>query len=89
MIHTLEADNTCSQPAVRSALMTRISCIPINLSQVKELLLEEKNNKGFLITDHLYQHIIDISDKFYILLDGRTHLAKNITDVERLGYARI
>jgi lipopolysaccharide export system ATP-binding protein len=63
--------------------------MPIQIEKVKEMLLEEKGNKGFLITDHLYGHIIDISDKFYILADGRTHLAKNIEDIERLGYARL
>ncbi len=53
------------------------------------MMLEEKDNKGFLITDHLYRHITGISDKFYILADGRTHLARDTEDIERLGYARL
>jgi ABC-type multidrug transport system ATPase subunit len=63
--------------------------MPIQIEKIKEMLQEEKGSKGFLITDHLYRHITDISDKFYILADGRTHLAQNIGDVERLGYARL
>jgi len=61
--------------------------MPIQIDKIKELLLEERANKGFLITDHLYWHITGISDKFYILSDGRTHQAKDIRDIERLGYA--
>jgi ABC-type lipopolysaccharide export system ATPase subunit len=63
--------------------------MPLQIEQIKELMQEEKKNKGFLITDHLYQHIVDVSDKFYILSDGKTHLAKSIGDIERLGYARL
>jgi len=63
--------------------------MPMQIEQIKELMQEEKNNKGFLITDHLYRHIVDVSDKFYILADGKTHLANTIGDIERLGYARV
>jgi ABC-type multidrug transport system ATPase subunit len=63
--------------------------MPAQIETVKEMLVEEKANKGFLITDHLYRHIIDISDKFYILADGRTQLARSMEDIERLGYARL
>ena len=63
--------------------------MPIQIDKIKELLQEESTNKGFLITDHLYRHITDVSDRFYILADGRTHLVKEIEDIERLGYARV
>jgi ABC-type multidrug transport system ATPase subunit len=63
--------------------------MPIQIDKIKELLQEERANKGFLITDHLYRHITDISDKFYILADGRTHLVKETEDIEKLGYARL
>ena len=53
------------------------------------MLLEEKQHKGFLITDHLYRHVTGISDKLYVLTGGKTHLTKSIQDLERLGYARI
>ncbi|MET0394242.1 MAG: ATP-binding cassette domain-containing protein [Chitinophagaceae bacterium] len=62
---------------------------PIQVEKVKELLLEEKANKGFIITDHLYQHIIDACDDLYVLANGRTHLTNSPEDIERLGYARL
>jgi ABC-type multidrug transport system ATPase subunit len=60
--------------------------MPMQIEKVKEMLLEEKKNKGFLLTDHLYLHITDIADSIYILTDGKTHLAKNDADIISLGY---
>lgn len=62
---------------------------PLQIEQVKKFLSEEKENKGLLITDHMYGHIIDICDNMYILVDGKTYIAKESADIERLGYARL
>jgi ABC-type multidrug transport system ATPase subunit len=62
---------------------------PIQVDKIKEFLLEEKVNKGFLITDHMYQHLLDISDSVYLLKDGKTHLTKTIQDLDDLGYVRL
>jgi ABC-type lipopolysaccharide export system ATPase subunit len=62
---------------------------PIQIEKVKMLILEEKENKGLIITDHLFQHIVDISDNLYVLANGKTHLTKSMEDIETLGYARI
>jgi ABC-type lipopolysaccharide export system ATPase subunit len=62
---------------------------PIQIENIKAFLLEEKANKGFLITDHMYTHLLDISDTVYLLKDGRTHLTKTVEDLEDLGYVRI
>ncbi len=61
---------------------------PIQIEKVKELLVEETKNKGLLITDHMYKHIIGISNKIYVLTNGKIFLASNIEDIERLGYAK-
>lgn len=63
--------------------------MPLHVEKIKEQLIEEKQKKGFLITDHLYQNIIDVSDDLYLLKDGKTHIVKNLADIETLGYARI
>ena len=62
---------------------------PIQIDKVKHLLLEEKDQKGFLITDHMYRHIVDICDNLYVLANGKTHLTQSIEDIETLGYARL
>jgi ABC-type multidrug transport system ATPase subunit len=62
---------------------------PIQIEKIKTFLLEEKVNKGFLITDHMYSHLLDISDSVYLLKDGKTHLTKTINDLDDLGYVRL
>ena len=62
---------------------------PIQIEKVKELLKEEKENKGLLITDHLFNHVTGITDSFYVLANGKTHLINNLEEIEALGYARI
>ncbi|MEO6000294.1 MAG: ATP-binding cassette domain-containing protein [Chitinophagaceae bacterium] len=61
---------------------------PIQIEKVKELLVEEKENTGLLITDHLFKHIVDISDNLFVLNNGKTYLTKSVEDIETLGYAR-
>ena len=62
---------------------------PIQIDKIKEFLLEERANKGFLLTDHMYGHLLDISDTVYLLKDGKTHLTKTIQDLDDLGYVRL
>jgi ABC-type multidrug transport system ATPase subunit len=62
---------------------------PLEIENVKALLAEEKVNKGFIITDHIYRDIIDVCDSLYVLKEGRTCLTKSVTDIERFGYARM
>ncbi len=63
--------------------------MPLHVEKLKELLIAEKQEKGLLITDHMYRHVTDIADDLYVLRDGKTFLTRDITDVERLGYARL
>lgn len=62
---------------------------PLQIEKVKELLIEEKSNKGLLITDHMYHHVLEVYDSLYILVDGQTQLSRSTEDIERLGYARV
>lgn len=63
--------------------------MPVHVDTIKEMLNHEKQNKGFIITDHLFRHIVDISDKLYVLKDGKTFLTKSIDDIETLEYAHL
>jgi len=60
---------------------------PLQIEKVKRLLLQEKCNKGILITDHMFKHVMDISDNLYILKDGQTYLTTGPGDIEKHGYA--
>jgi ABC-type multidrug transport system ATPase subunit len=60
--------------------------MPLQIEKIKELLLEEKEKKGFLITDHLHREVTSVSDQLYLLADGATYPVNAKEDLERLGY---
>jgi ABC-type lipopolysaccharide export system ATPase subunit len=62
---------------------------PLQIAKVQTLLVNEKENKGLLITDHMFRHITTISNDLYVLNNGKTYLTKDISDIESLGYARV
>ena len=62
---------------------------PIQIDKVKALIVAEKKNKGLLITDHIFQHVVDLSDRLYVLTNGQTYLTKSVQDIEMMGYARL
>ena len=63
--------------------------MPVHIEKIKELLVLEKKNKGFIITDHLYRQIVDVCDRLYILTNGVLRLTKSVEDIEKFGYARL
>jgi ABC-type multidrug transport system ATPase subunit len=76
-----------SQFALLDEPFTHIS--PLQIERIKKLLITEKENKGFIISDHMFRHITDIADSIYLLNDGKLHLTESSEDIETLGYARI
>ena len=61
---------------------------PLQIEKVKDLLNQYKTRKGLIITDHMFHHIIDISDTLYLLKDGKTNLIRHSEELEELGYAK-
>jgi len=60
--------------------------MPLHVEKIKQILMVEKEKKGFIITDHLFKDCIDISDRFYVLKNGALFRAPSIADIEDLGY---
>lgn len=60
--------------------------MPVHVDILKTIINKEKKNKGVIITDHLYEHVIDICDDLYVISNGKTYLIKNINDLVTLGY---
>lgn len=75
---------TKSQFAMLDEPFSHIS--PVQIDQIKELIVSEKANKGFLITDHMFLHVADIADCIYLLANGKVHLTASMDDLEHLGY---
>lgn len=76
-----------SQFAMLDEPFTHLS--PLQIDKVKEMLLSEKQNKGILLTDHMFRHITGICDNLYLLTNGKTYLTKSIEEIETFGYARL
>jgi len=60
--------------------------MPLHVNTLKKIINKEKENKGVLITDHLYEHVIDICDDLYVILNGKTYFTQNVDDLITLGY---
>ncbi len=63
--------------------------MPLHIEHITKLILQEKQRKGFLITDHLYKQCINLSDIIYLLSAGKSHLIKSINEIEKLDYANL
>ncbi|PCI96231.1 MAG: ABC transporter ATP-binding protein [Flavobacteriales bacterium] len=63
--------------------------MPIHIESIKTLISREKINKGIVLSDHLYEHILDICDDLYVINNGKVHLTSEHKDIEKLGYAKI
>lgn len=59
---------------------------PLHIETVKNLITEEKKKKVIIISDHIYQHIIDTSDVIYLLKNGATKKIKKLTELEDYNY---
>lgn len=62
--------------------------MPVHVESIKRLILREKQNKGVLVTDHLYEHIVDICDSLYLINNGKTYLTKSVHELKTLGYVK-
>lgn len=60
--------------------------MPKHVDSIQKLIVKEKETKGILITDHLYEHVLDISDDLYVLTEGKTQLTNSMEDIVTLGY---
>lgn len=59
---------------------------PIYVEKMKELIREEKTHKGIIVSDHLYDAIIQVSDDLFLLRDGYTFPIQSREDLVKHGY---
>lgn len=59
---------------------------PLHIETIKQMITEEKKTKVIIISDHLYQHIIDASDIIYLLKNGTTKKINQLTELEDYKY---
>lgn len=59
---------------------------PDNIEKIHTLIKEEKTRKGIIVSDHMYESIIGVSDDLYLLRDGYTFPVKCREDLIHHGY---
>ena len=59
---------------------------PLHIEKVKQFIEEEKEHKAIIISDHMYRHIIDMSDDIYLLKNGCTKKIDDILELEDYKY---
>lgn len=59
---------------------------PKYVENIQALILEEKKHKGIIVSDHLYDNILQISDQLFLLRDGYTFPIKSGDELIRHGY---
>jgi ABC-type multidrug transport system ATPase subunit len=60
--------------------------MPLHIEALKKIMSEEKLNKGIIVSDHLDQHTLDLSDTIYLLANGKTYLIKDRDELIFRGY---
>lgn len=60
--------------------------MPVHIEKIKELITREKANKGVIIVDHMYNHILEESNRLYLILSGKSQLVKQKSDLKLFGY---
>jgi lipopolysaccharide export system ATP-binding protein len=59
---------------------------PIQAEEIKQIIRTQSKTKGFIITDHQYQNILEVSDKIILLNNGATKLIQDHQELITYGY---
>jgi len=62
------------------------SLSPKIVSEIKNIIKEQTKNKGFIISDHQYQAVLDVSDRIYLISDTYLKSIKDLTELKRFNY---
>lgn len=61
---------------------------PIYKEEIKDLIIKQSKNKGFIITDHDYRNILNIATRTVLIKDGSTKEIKNNNELITYEYIR-
>lgn len=61
---------------------------PILINKIKDLIRDTRKYKGIIITDHNYIDVLEITNKIYLLKDGRIVKLQNPEELIKNGYLK-
>ncbi len=56
------------------------------IEKIQALIRQQKPHKGIIVSDHMYESIIETADDLFLLRDGYTFPVKDRSDLIRHGY---
>lgn len=59
---------------------------PLMIEKVNAMVLENRQQKGIILTDHNYSNVIKIADRLILMQNGKTHQIKNPDELIEKGY---
>lgn len=59
---------------------------PLNVDLIKDMIRNQSNTKGIILTDHDYRNVLDVANKYMILFDGGIKILKSKEDFIYWGY---
>jgi len=62
--------------------------MPIHVEKIKEIMKEEKKNKGIIITDHLYGDLMDVANSVYLIYDSTSRKIIADSELREYGYIK-
>ncbi|MGO4710794.1 ATP-binding cassette domain-containing protein [Chryseobacterium sp. 2TAF14] len=62
------------------------SLSPKIVTEIKTIIKQQSVTKGFIISDHQYHDVLEISDTIFLLSDGHLKSIKDLTELKRFNY---
>lgn len=62
--------------------------MPLHIEFLTAMINQEKQKKGILISDHMYRDIVALSDRLYMVSNGKLYTVSNVEDLADYGYIR-
>lgn len=60
--------------------------MPFHVERLKTLLIKQKQKKGIIITDHMYRHLLSVSDLLYLMKEGKSVFIREREELVLHGY---
>lgn len=60
--------------------------MPLHIARLQDLLLQQKEYKGIVITDHMYRPLLAVCDRIYLMKEGKSIFIKDHDDLVLHGY---
>ncbi|MCL2502680.1 MAG: ATP-binding cassette domain-containing protein [Bacteroidales bacterium] len=61
---------------------------PKNIEVFMEILKQEKEKKGIILTDHMYRYITELSDNLYVIKDCASYKIDDMNKLKEYGYLK-